>query len=340
MHGVPTATLQGASGELPVKANELLLWLSAVKAGTWNQFRGAVESLHLPDDAPEQHEENQDHDYGDAGQDRTALPVYQQLRLNLQRLAHAEFFARGCEGGWRIAPPVLAIREDETVGWTGILCGARSPSLAARLQEASIGNAAVHAEELDGAPTLYRFEAKRAFLTRLAAQARLHLQADAPLAIMGCLPPLSHRALPAPGSLPVGRDWKFERFSAHNLNWTEASREEAISTSEGLFRCRFRQQWLYFLCIRGAAYEMRQGQIGKYYLLARRRRRVLRYDPLARMLSMPASCRPPLLLERSLILFTGKLPSFDAQNTTLTYAGIPPLAARSAARLLGQEASL
>jgi hypothetical protein len=331
-----TAHLEG----LPVKANELLLWMSARKVGTWNQFRGAVESLHLPDDAPGEGEEGEDQEDVDTGQERTGLPLYQQLRLNLQRLAHAEFFARDCDGGWRVAPPVLAIREAGTLGWHGILCGARSPALAARLQQAAAGNAAVHAEELDGAPTLRRFEADRATLARLAAQAGVHLQADAPLAILGSLPPVSRRTLPRPGSLPVGRDWTFERFSADKLSWSEASREEAISASEGLFRCRFRQQWLHFLCIRGQAYEMRQGQLGKYHLLHRRRCRVLRYDLAAQQLSMPASCRPPLLLERALILFTGKLPLFDPQMTRLTYAGIPPLAARIAARLLGQEASL
>jgi hypothetical protein len=108
--------------------------------------------------------------------------------------------------------------------------------------------------------------------------------------------------------------------------------------AEGLFRFRFQHQWLHFLCVRGTAHEMRQGQLGKYHLL--RRRRILRYDPAAQQLSMPASCRPPLLLERALVLCTGKLPSFDLQTTTLTYSAISPLVARIAARLLGQEASL
>jgi hypothetical protein len=269
-----------------------------------------------------------------------ALQASGQPPLNLQRLAHAEFFARGCDGGWRVAPPGLAIREDEKLGWNGILCGARSPTLAVRLQQAAAGSAAAHIEELDCAPTLHRFEGDRDSLTHLAAQAGVHFQVNAPLAILSSLPPVSRRALPRPGSLPVGRDWKFERFSAEKLSWSEASREEATNVSEGLFRCRFRQQWLHFLCLRSSAYKMPQGQVGKYHLLRRRRQRVLRYDLAAHQLSMPASCRPPLLLERALVLFTGKLPLFDPQTTRLTYPGIPPLAARIAARLLGQEASL
>jgi hypothetical protein len=63
--------------------NELLLWLSARKQGSWPQFRGAVERLDLMES-------------DEAGQD-TALPLHQRVRLNLERLGHAEFDAAGCE---------------------------------------------------------------------------------------------------------------------------------------------------------------------------------------------------------------------------------------------------
>src|SRR5437868_5036674 len=113
---------------VPVKANELLLWLSARKEGSWNQFRGAVESLHLPDDAPADDDAEAEID-SEEEQDQSGLPIYQELRLNLQRLAHAEFFARECKDGWRVTPPTLACCGDEALGWVGILCGARSRGL-------------------------------------------------------------------------------------------------------------------------------------------------------------------------------------------------------------------
>lgn len=318
-----------------MKANELLLWLSARKEGTWDQFRGAVESLHLPDDAPTEEDESDDN--GDE-EHRAGIPLYQQLRLNLQRLAHAEFFAHGCDSGWRVAPPALAVRHDETLGWAGILCGARSRTLDGRLQQA-IGSTTEYVEKLDGAPSLRCFSGSRDAIARLAAQAGLLLQFDAPLAILGSTRAVSHRTLPPHGELPVGRDWKVRRFSSRTLTWNDSSREEAAA-GDGLFRFQFRHQWLHFFCVRGKAYEMRQGQIGKFHVLRHRRQRVLHYDSSTRQLSMRATCRPPLLVERALILCAGRLPSFNTQTSRLTYAGIPPLVARVAARLLGQEASL
>lgn len=319
-----------------MKANDLLLWLSARKEGPWNQFRAAVESLHLPDDAPGDGDAEAEDDAED-GNSQSGLPIYQELRLNLQRLAHAEFFARDCDDGWRVAPPVLACREDEGLGWVGILCGARSRGLDARLQAAGLKE---HREELDGAPCLRRFAGTRETLAQLGEQSGLRIQVDAPLAILGSVPAVSRRPLTQPVNLPVGRDWMVERFSADEMKWSESSRDEAVDSNEGLFRFRFRQQWQHFFCLRRKAYEMRQGQLGKFHLLRCRRKRVFRYDESRRLLSMPASCRPPMLVERALVLCTGKLPSFDPQQTTLTYAGVPPLTARLAARLLGQEASL
>ena len=76
--------------------NELLLWLSARKEGSWPQFRGAVETLDL---ANTDDEEEKD----------TSLPLHQRVRFNLERLGHVEFDAAACEDGWRVVPPSLAL---------------------------------------------------------------------------------------------------------------------------------------------------------------------------------------------------------------------------------------
>ena len=315
-----------------MKADELLLWLSARKQGTWEQFKGAAEDLHAPDDeAAREDDIDAEEERG-----RDALPVYQRLRLNFERLGHAEFFANGCEEGWRVAPPVLAARE-HAGRWTGILCGARSRRLLARLHDAGAGKAALETEEQDGAPLVQRFAAAdQSALASLAAEAGLHFQVEAPLAILCSLPAVSDRALRHPQELPLGPDWHVEQFSAAALGWSGSSREEALRAREGVFRFRFRYQWRHFLCLHGKAYKI-PGQIAKYVLLRRHRRKVLAYDGQTLTLTLPAVCRPPLLVERALILCTGRLPSFEARAKTLTYTGIPPLAAQLAARLLCQE---
>src|SRR5436309_1903000 len=105
-------------------ADRLLLWLSARREGSWEQFKGAVEELGASVPPRGSGEDDISPQYG--------LPLYQRLRLNLQRLAHVEFFARGCQNGWRVGPPVLALNQ-RGGRWEGIFCGARSPKLLDRL---------------------------------------------------------------------------------------------------------------------------------------------------------------------------------------------------------------
>src|SRR5688572_20390834 len=102
-----------------MNASHLLFWLSARNAGTWQQFRGAVEELHL---------DSQSSAAAAAGSEprMEGLPLHWQYRFNLRRLAHVEFLR--AEQRWRVAPPVLAIAGADN-RWTGILCGARLPVL-------------------------------------------------------------------------------------------------------------------------------------------------------------------------------------------------------------------
>src|SRR3954453_4269795 len=79
--------------------NELLLWLSANRAGSWSGFRSAVDDLVRTDDGGVVASEG--------------LPVYHRLRFQLQQLGHVEFNANGCADGWRVAPPTLAMQCDD-----------------------------------------------------------------------------------------------------------------------------------------------------------------------------------------------------------------------------------
>src|SRR5437762_3330585 len=109
-----------------MSANSLLLWMSARGQVSWQQFRAAVEELHLDESEATLGED-------DEVRDQFALPLYQALRLNLQRLGHAEFFAGAADADWRVSPPTLAVT-GLAHEWRGILIGARSLKLIERVR--------------------------------------------------------------------------------------------------------------------------------------------------------------------------------------------------------------
>lgn len=316
-----------------MSANDLLLWMSARRQGSWQQFRTAVEELHMADsngDLPDGSEE---------GTDQYALPLYQALRLNLQRLGHAEFFGgAGGDNEWRVVPPSLAVTRNDK-GWLGVLAGARSPALLQRLGNAATPN---KFETLPSAacPDQFRIVASDPdTLADIAQRAGLFLQPDAPAAILMSLPPVDDPAVRRRVELPFGSEWRIEQWSASSLRWRAATRDEALSSSGGLFRFSLRHQRQVLLCSRGMAYQV-PGQVGKYIVLKRRRRRILHYAVVNRRLSVPASCRPPFLLERALVLCSGLPPAYEGgQGATgfLHYSDVPEVIARLASGLLRQE---
>lgn len=317
------ATLEGHA----VKTNELLLWLSARREGSWRQFRVAVEELCVAEDDEASSNEPTEED---------EFPLYQQLRLNLERLAHVEFFAHQCENGWRVAPPTLAVSYMDG-RWMGVLCGARSDALRERFVKAA---AAVDFQinQQAGVPdVLCAFAKEEHDLIRLSEQAEVLFQSDTPLSILSHLPatdPPSHRSPMA--EFPQGADWKIHEFKAEQLSWSAIQRREANARRTGLFKFIIHfQRPRYFLRWKKRTYELPRA-IGLYAFL-HRRKQVLRYDRAARTLTLPAVCRPPLLLERALVLCSGLVPAFDPSDSRLTYVQVPEDIARLAAQLLRQD---
>lgn len=304
-----------------MKANELLLWLSARREGSWQQFRQAVEELHSSDT-----EAN--------GEDNDEFPLHQQLRLNLERLAHVEFFAASCEDGWRITPPILAALPIAG-GVRGVLCGARSPALRERVLRAS--------EKLDcktldllGVPEVIRvFAPDASALEQVSTLTGLHFQPDAPLTILSHLPPCDPPSRGRSTSeFPQGADWSIHEFDAVNLAWRKIERRDVQRVHFGVLRFLIHfQRPRYFLLWRGVTFEMPRA-VALYALLRRHRRAVVHYNTEVAALSVPAICRPPRLLERALVLCSGLPPTYEAAR--LTYADVPLEIAHLAAQLLRQ----
>lgn len=79
-------------------------------------------------------------------------------------------------------------------------------------------------------------------------------------------------------------------------------------------------------------------QAAKYAILRHRRiREIVQYNEQKQLLSFPVGCRPPLLIERALVLRTGLLPPVLRGSARIEYADVPPDIARLAAGLLRQE---
>lgn len=308
--------------------NELLLWLSARKEGSWPQFRGAVATLDLANLADE------------AEQD-ASLPLHQRVRFNLERLGHLEFGSAECEDGWRVVPPTLALSEHKNK-ITGVLCGARTLKLLERIERAASG-LSLERESHTDCPDVLRMHAPEALiLMELAQREGILCQLDTPTALLSHLPSVDSIKGWIRAPLPIaGKEWDVKQFVIERkvMRWRTITLQEANAPgAQGLFRFSLFQKPQYFLR-EGRETIKLPGAIGKYHVLFRRQRRVLRYDRKERRLTLPAICRPPLLTERALILCSGFPPSFSVVHgrPILTYRDIPEEVAGMTAEVLRQD---
>jgi hypothetical protein len=286
--------------------NELLLWASAVGSGSSAAFkRKAIELLPARRGAPS---------------------AYSRALWTLGSLAHCEF-GEAAEGGWRVAPPVLAAK-DPAGGVEAVLCGARTRSLLARLDSAAGNGMSVDPQR--DAPDLIRVAMPAAGdLIHVSREAGIPIQWDAPLAILSAFAPPRLAGF-VETELPSG-GWTVERFSRSKMAWVASSVAEAGRKRHGLFRFRSDYETRHVFRQGAVTREVTPG-IAKYWMLGRRQR-AMRLDLSRGLVSFPPAARPPGLIDRSLVVASGALPVFTDKG--LTYSGITaPVAAAVAAALL------
>lgn len=313
-----------------MSSNSVLFWMSARAHGTWQQYATAVEELHLPEEGEENEADDEDSAVG-------GLTLQNLLRLNLQRLGHAEFRAGARPFDWRIAPPVLAVQD---IGDTarGILAGARSRRLLDRLALVS-QRASLTFTPQNAAPDAIVLEGELDALLDVACAVPLTVQRDAPRLILMGLPIVNDRQLWRRGEAPVGADWRIDRFSAAELRWRTSDRNDYDTCPLGLFRFTYSFRRHVLLRAKGGVFEV-PGQIGKYLVMRGQQRRTVAYDSNAQVFSAPAICRPPFLVERALISATGLLPQHEPKGPgggTLHYHGVTQELALLASAVLRQE---
>jgi hypothetical protein len=314
-----------------MSSNDLLLWLSARGEGSWAQFRAAVEEYHVPDDTEDN---DPDVDERPAARADSDLPVYQQARIALERLGHVEFFAEDLDNKWRVVPPAVAVNSgSSSTSSTGVLCGARTPSMLALFEE----RPDIEIDSVPGMPDRVLISGSDPDQVAAAAhEIGAHIQLAAPTSILALLPAVDDRLAWSYARLPVTPGWRVEHFSSAEMGWRESSVGDAQKSRFGLFRFRQKHQGYYFLCTRGGIYQVNV-QVGKYAVMRRRNRRLLSYDAEACIMSFPVIFRPPPLVERALVLCSGLLPPFDRSTGCIEYAAIPADVARLVAQLLRQE---
>lgn len=308
--------------------NDLLLSLSAKGSGTWSRFRAAVDELQSTEDT-----NGNDEDLDEGASDANSFPIHHRLRLNLERLAHAEFRRRDCENGWRIVPPALASVEHKN-GVSAFLCGARTDLLMEQIKSASEDLDFNMTSQADCPDRIEIGADSNIELKRVAKVVGLRFAPRAGRVLLCAVPPIDDWQLKTVAELPFGGDWEVHQFSARTLGWLSATADEARSVSFGLFRFQVRYQPQYYIRARDKEYRL-PVQLGKYLVLKRSRRHVVAYDVDMKTLSVPVSCRPPLLVDRALTLCSGLIPQIESGR--LVYQNVSKATAVTTASLLRQK---
>lgn len=292
--------------------NELLVWMSARQSGSIQSFRARVAELH-PAGARGGH----------------AVAPHRLAAWTLSKLGHAEFGNAAGGAGWRIAPPVLAAG-DIYGSARAVLCGARSPELLGALADCGERERFKPSPQ-SSSPDLVELEAESpSALVGIAHDIGIPVQWNASLAVLTVCVDVKSIVLEE-CTIPVGAGWIVSRFSKSGLAWVESTLAEAQSMRTGLFRFRGEYGTTYLLKEGGRASSC-DPAIGKFRILMRRHRPLV-YDAAAQELAIVASCRPPDIIERALVVASGRLPGF--RDGTLVYTHVTqPVAGRVAALLV------
>src|SRR5262249_48169125 len=148
---------------------ELLLWMSARGAGSFDSFKMRASAIDV----------------------RARSRVFASYRIaqwNLSVLGHAEFLDMAAGPGWRVAPPVISADDYQSPD-RAVLCGARTTALLNRLS-AAFGDSRLRATQQDAGPDLIEIIGCSApLLAALATQARISLQWNAALSLLSVAEP-------------------------------------------------------------------------------------------------------------------------------------------------------
>lgn len=238
---------------------------------------------------------------------------------NLSVLGHAEM---PDPSTWRIAAPCLAeLPSDPGALHAAVLCGARTPGVLAQLSAAcNTGNGAVVTTAADGLPSIIAIECQsRSALRRVAALAGIPLQDNAAFTLLACLPAI--QAWPRqPCPMIGGRVKAVRRFSREELQWVEASLEEAAAARLGFFRIQRDYDWVSLLKLAQSESAYIDDRAGRLFVSAKLP--AVSWNSATLSLRLPFALMPPTSVARALTLCTGRVPQYDRKARQVVFEGV------------------
>ena len=238
---------------------------------------------------------------------------------NLSVLGHAEM---PNPLTWRIAAPCLAeLPSARGTRHAAVLCGARTPGVLAQLLAAcKAGNGAVVTTGADGLPSVVEVECRsRSGLRRVAALAGIPLQDDAAFTLLACLPAI--QAWPRqPCPMIGGRVKAVRRFSREQLQWVDASLEEAAAARLGFFRIQRDYDWVSLLKLAQSESAYIDDRAGRLFVSAKLP--AVSWNPATLSLRLPFALMPPASIARALALCTGRVPQYHRTARQVAFEGV------------------
>lgn len=238
---------------------------------------------------------------------------------NLSVLGHAEMPSPLT---WRIAPPHLAeLPYDPCARHAAVLCGARTPGVLARIFAAcKTANGVVVIEAADGHPSIIEVECRnRSGIRRVAGLAGIPLQDDAAFTLLACLPAI--QAWPRqPCPMIGGRVKAVRRFSQEQLQWVEASLEEAAAARLAFFRIQRDYDWVSLLKLAQSESAYIDDRAGRLFVSAKLP--AVSWNPDTHSLRLPFALMPPASIARALALCTGRVPQYHRTARQVAFEGV------------------
>jgi hypothetical protein len=298
-------------------ADLLLHWVSSFPELRVARVRAAAERLHEPPARI------------DPADPRSLVYRHRLWRLagNLLRLGHVE---QAPLERWRTVPPTVVWCSDEQ----GYLCGARSKDVRDRFGHARGVSVAPPASQYN-APEVWSVSGDCAAVAEAAASAGVHITPERGADLLAALPPLSDQLSAAPTD---GLPDSVERLDVEAKRRADRWKPFASGSADtvGLYRTRRSPRHYYFRQAVDAPVvrlDTPERRVGAVWQIAGARRS-LQYCRSGRVLRMPAvGFGLPLLVDRGLILASGRLPTWADGGWEYHDVGLNR--ADDAARILG-----